>query len=225
MIATRTSLTRDDMPSDLKELREEIQASIQLSDGQYNERLTDSALSRMREPEAMAESNGRRQFYEQRAPNWGLQIGTLGSGNNFLTGSTAASYTDSAIEAEQTYSYQVQAVGDHGDGYLAGYVRIKAPDAGTPPAPTGLTAVYDSAAGTVTLAWTAPNPRDKLTGYPVYRCREWLADGSHCATILTGYTAATYVDQAVSSTRSYQARALNASGDSPYSNRVYLSID
>ena len=40
--------------------------------------------------------------------------------------------------------------------------------------------------------------------------------------ILTGSTAATYVDQAVSGTRSYQVRALNPSGDSPYSNRVYL---
>ena len=144
---------------------------------------------------------------------------------NFLTGSTAARYTDSAIEAGQTYSYQVRAVGDHGDGYLAGYVRIKAPDAGTPTAPTGLTAVYDSAAGTVTLAWTAPDPSDGLTGYRVYRCRDSLPDDSHCTTILTGSTAATYVDPAVSGTRSYQVRALNASGDSPYSNRVYLSID
>ena len=144
---------------------------------------------------------------------------------NFLTGSTAAGYTDSAIEAGQTYSYQVRTVGDHGDGYLAGYVRIKTPDAGAPPAPTGLTAVHDSAAGTVTLAWTAPDPSDGLTGYRVYRCRDWLPDGSHCTTILTGSTATTYVDPAVSGTRSYQVRALNAGGDSPYSNRVYLSID
>ena len=144
---------------------------------------------------------------------------------NFLTGSTAAGYTDSAIEAGQTYSYQVRAVGDHGDSYLAGYVRIKTPDAGAPPAPTGLTAVYDSAAGTVTLAWTAPDPSDGLTGYRVYRCRDWLPDGSHCTTILTGSTATTHVDPAVSGTRSYQVRALNAGGDSPYSNRVYLSID
>ena len=144
---------------------------------------------------------------------------------NFLTGSTAAGYTDSAIEAGQTYSYQVRAVGDHGDGYLAGYVRIKVPDAGAPPAPTGLTAVHDSEAGTVTLAWTAPDPSDGLTGYRVYRCRDWLPDGSHCDTILTGSTATTHVDPAVSGTRSYQVRALNAGGDSPYSNRVYLSID
>lgn len=83
MMAVCTQLTADDMrrARDLASLREAIEAVIPLSAGKYNERVyDDETCARVAELEAMdgAESA------EAIAPNWRLQLGSLGSGNHFI---------------------------------------------------------------------------------------------------------------------------------------------
>jgi ABC-type amino acid transport substrate-binding protein len=81
---------------------------------------------------------------------------------------------------------------------------------GTPPAPTGLTAV----AGTVrvSLNWTAPssNGGSNITGYNVYR-----AIGAGPSTYLTTVTSTTYLDSSLTSGQaySYKVSAVNSFGE------------
>lgn len=83
MIAVRTQFTTDDAkrPGDLRTLREAIERSIPLSAGRYNTSIYS------------AQTAGRIEALEQRdgavsadkiAPNWRLQLGSLGSGNHFI---------------------------------------------------------------------------------------------------------------------------------------------
>ena len=144
----------------------------------------------------------------------------------FLTGSTDTAYSDTNVEPGHSYSYSsLRAVGDGGDSYPTGWVIISVPAAGTLTAPTGLTAVHDETAGTVALSWTAPDPSTGLVNYRVLRCEDWRVYVDYCTGILTGSTATTYTDTAVSGTRSYGVKAVNAVGDSYSSTRVYLRIE
>lgn len=83
MIAVRTQLTAADAAArgDLATLRAAIERAIPLSAGKYNTSVYD------------AETSGRIEALEQRdgadsaekiAPNWRLQLGSLGSGNHFI---------------------------------------------------------------------------------------------------------------------------------------------
>jgi len=83
MIAVRTQFTADDAKrrGDLRTLREAIERSIPLSAGRYNTSMYS------------AQTAGRIEALEQRdgadsadkiAPNWRLQLGSLGSGNHFI---------------------------------------------------------------------------------------------------------------------------------------------
>ena len=144
----------------------------------------------------------------------------------FLIGSTDTAYSDTAVEPGHSYSYNnLRAVGDGGDSYPTGWVIISVPAAGTLTAPTGLTAVHDEIAGTVALSWTAPDPSTGLVNYRVLRCEDWRVYVDYCTGILTGSTATTYTDTAVSGTRSYGVKAVNAVGDSYSSAIVYLRIE
>ena len=144
----------------------------------------------------------------------------------FLTGSTDTAYSDTNVEPGYSYSYNnLRAVGDGGDSYPTGWVIISVPAAGTLTAPTGLTAVHDETAGTVALSWTAPDPSTGLVNYRVLRCEDWRVYVDYCTGILTGSTATTYTDTAVSGTRSYGVKAVNAVGDSYSSAIVYLRIE
>jgi tRNA-splicing ligase RtcB len=83
MNAVRTQWSEEDVrdAGDLRGLREEIEAVIPLSAGQYNTWLTDSAKVRVAELEEKAGHVG---FDPDRyAANWRLQLGSLGSGNHF----------------------------------------------------------------------------------------------------------------------------------------------
>lgn len=82
MIAVRTQFVATDLPADRKPLREAIEAAVPLSKGNYNTVLMDSALSRVNDLERRAiNANFDPATY---APNWHLQLGTLGSGNHFI---------------------------------------------------------------------------------------------------------------------------------------------
>jgi tRNA-splicing ligase RtcB len=88
MIAVRTPWSVDDVRSrgPLAPLRGDIERAVPLSAGRYNKRLTDSAKARVAELEAYAEELGPTVLPSvvSAAPNWRLQLGSLGSGNHFI---------------------------------------------------------------------------------------------------------------------------------------------
>ena len=82
MIAVRTQFTAADVKTrgDLGQLREAIEAAVPLSAGKYNTEIYDNATQmRIADLEAMNHLHA-----EQIAPNWRLQLGSLGSGNHFI---------------------------------------------------------------------------------------------------------------------------------------------
>lgn len=82
MIAVRTQFRTDELPQDRSVVRERIEQYIPLSAGKYNRKLTDGAVERVITLEALAESLGFDP--DSYAPNWRLQLGSLGSGNHFI---------------------------------------------------------------------------------------------------------------------------------------------
>jgi tRNA-splicing ligase RtcB len=82
MIAVRTQFTAEDFRrKPLAELRESIERAVPLSAGKYNSALTDTAKQRCDEDLA---AKGGAETAERLAPNWRMQLGTLGSGNHFI---------------------------------------------------------------------------------------------------------------------------------------------
>jgi len=82
MIAVKTQFTRDQLPADLKELREQIERAIPTSAGAYNRKIVATAEPRIAALEQLAAERG---FDPASyAGNWKLQLGTLGSGNHFI---------------------------------------------------------------------------------------------------------------------------------------------
>ena len=82
MIAVRTSLSKDDMPEDLADLRVAIESRIPLSAGRYNGRVRKTARPRVELLEKKA--GDRLPFYDKISKNWRKQLGSLGSGNHFI---------------------------------------------------------------------------------------------------------------------------------------------
>ena len=81
MIAVRTPLVHDDLAGKpLARLREAIEKAIPLSAGHYNDTIRDEGTA-----ERIAELEGRdgADSAEAIAPNWRLQLGSLGAGNHF----------------------------------------------------------------------------------------------------------------------------------------------
>jgi tRNA-splicing ligase RtcB len=81
MMAIETGYHANDLPSDRGRLHAAISAAIPLSAGKYNQGIySEGTASRIDELEQM-------KGYEQAeaiAPNWRLQLGSLGSGNHFI---------------------------------------------------------------------------------------------------------------------------------------------
>ena len=83
MIAVRTQFTAGDMKSrgDLAALRQWIERSIPLSAGRYNKSLYSTQTAGRVE---VLELRDGAESAEAIAPNWRLQLGSLGSGNHFI---------------------------------------------------------------------------------------------------------------------------------------------
>jgi RNA-splicing ligase RtcB len=82
MIAVRTGLVHDDLAGrPLARLREAIEKAVPLSAGQYNEAVYDGGT---RDRIADLESRDGADSAQAIAPNWRLQLGSLGSGNHFI---------------------------------------------------------------------------------------------------------------------------------------------
>jgi tRNA-splicing ligase RtcB len=88
MIAVRTPWTVDEVRSrgSLAPLRGDIERAVPLSAGKYNKKLTDSAKQRVAELENKADELGGKvlRSVTSTAPNWAMQLGSLGSGNHFI---------------------------------------------------------------------------------------------------------------------------------------------
>ncbi|WP_233492413.1 RtcB family protein [Blastococcus sp. TF02A-30] len=85
MIAVRTPWTVDEVRGrgPLAPLRGDIERAVPLSAGRYNKRLTPSAKDRVAELERLGDDLGVLSSVTSTAPNWALQLGSLGSGNHF----------------------------------------------------------------------------------------------------------------------------------------------
>jgi tRNA-splicing ligase RtcB (3'-phosphate/5'-hydroxy nucleic acid ligase) len=70
----------------LAPLRGDIERAVPLSAGKYNKQLTESAKRRVAELERVADELGDRVLpsVTATAPNWAMQLGSLGSGNHFI---------------------------------------------------------------------------------------------------------------------------------------------
>jgi tRNA-splicing ligase RtcB (3'-phosphate/5'-hydroxy nucleic acid ligase) len=86
MIAVRTPWTIEEVRGrgPLAPLRGDIERAVPLSAGKYNKKLTDSAERRVADLEAYAEELGVLGAVRATAPNWPMQLGSLGSGNHFI---------------------------------------------------------------------------------------------------------------------------------------------
>jgi tRNA-splicing ligase RtcB len=88
MIAVRTPWSVDEVRGrgPLAPLRGDIERAVPLSAGKYNKKLTESAKRRVAELEAKAHELGDRVLHSvtTTAPNWAMQLGSLGSGNHFI---------------------------------------------------------------------------------------------------------------------------------------------
>jgi len=82
MIAMRTGLLHDDLRGKpLSRLRQAIEKAVPLSAGQYNETVNDEETGKRI---AELEDRDGADSAEAIAPNWRLQLGSLGSGNHFI---------------------------------------------------------------------------------------------------------------------------------------------
>jgi tRNA-splicing ligase RtcB len=88
MIAVRTPWTVDEVRArgPLAPLRGDIERAVPLSAGRYNKTLTGSAKRRVEELERFADDLGDTvlRSVTSTAPNWPMQLGSLGSGNHFI---------------------------------------------------------------------------------------------------------------------------------------------
>jgi tRNA-splicing ligase RtcB len=80
MMAVRTQFSAADLPGDRQALHTAIAAAVPLSAGRYNGAVSPGARGRIDELSSMAGS----EQAERIAPNWRLQLGSLGSGNHFI---------------------------------------------------------------------------------------------------------------------------------------------
>ena len=83
MMAVRTQFTADDVRriGSLSGLRESIEAAVPLSAGRYNDNV--DALGTLGRIKVLEARDGI-ESAEQVAPNWRLQLGSLGAGNHFI---------------------------------------------------------------------------------------------------------------------------------------------
>ena len=79
MMAVRTKFLARDLPDNLNKLRQGIERRIPLGAGVGNKKLTETAVARIGELNAVAT-----QDYDRVDKNWRNALGTLGSGNHFI---------------------------------------------------------------------------------------------------------------------------------------------
>ncbi|MGO4213499.1 fibronectin type III domain-containing protein, partial [Terriglobus sp. YAF25] len=152
----------------------------------------------------------------QRAASYNIYEGTTSGGESatpIATGITGTAYSVTGLTNGTAYYFEVVGVNAQGTGTISN--EAAATPAGSPPAPTGLTAVASN--GQAVLTWTAS------TGATSYKVYEGTTAGGESATpIATGITAATYTVTGLTDSAQYffTVAAVNAAGTSGYSNEA-----
>ena len=176
------------------------------------------------------------------APAAPTLTGTAGDGQNGLTWTTPAdngaaitgykvyrngallatvgnvnAYTDTAVANGASYAYQVAAVNSVGEGAKSNTVSLTPLAQTAPSAPQNLQASHSGGpkSGKVALSWSAPasDGNSPITGYKVYR------NGALAATL---GVVLSYTDSGLAQgqTYAYKVTAVNAKGESAFSNEA-----
>ena len=137
------------------------------------------------------------------------------------TGSTTNTYTDAtAIEAGETYAYQVKAIRGEDRSQASGRAQVQLPHDPVDLAPSDLTA--EKVDGGINLSWTAPaEDADSVTGYEVLRAvgeGELTSLAADTASTDTTYSDTTATDS--EETYAYQVKAVRGQAKSQGSNKV-----
>jgi tRNA-splicing ligase RtcB len=84
-VAARTCFIADNLPDNLKAIREGIERRVPASVARYNSKIHGTAAPRIQEMEYEAVRNGAGvEHYDNADHNWRLELGSLGSGNHFI---------------------------------------------------------------------------------------------------------------------------------------------
>ena len=135
-------------------------------------------------------------------------------------------WVDTGLAPATTRQYRVRAANAVGSGAWSDSASATTSNAGTPEAPTGLTATARDAdpadgATEIALSWTGPS---NVIGYRI----EWSADGATNWTELeddTGTAATSFIDDMLASetTRHYRVSAINGHGTGPASDPAHAT--
>ena len=137
------------------------------------------------------------------------------------TGSTTTTYTDAtAIEAGETYAYEVKAIRDEDRSQASGQAQVQLPHDPVDLAPSNLTA--EKVDDGIDLSWTAPaEDADSVAGYEVLRAvgeGELTTLAADTASTDTTYSDTTATDS--EETYAYQVKAIRGQARSQGSNKV-----
>ena len=160
--------------------------------------------------------------------NWEVEVDEH---DTISGGAIERRWVDAGLAAATTRHYRVRAKNEVNAGAWSDSASATTATAGTPEAPTGLTATAQDAdradgATEIALAWTRPGNQgdSNVAGYRV----EWSADGSTDWTELeedTGTTATAFIDDMLGSetTRHYRVSAINTQGTGPTSGTAHAT--
>ena len=146
----------------------------------------------------------------------GYKIQVVSEGSTRVAFTPNSPFTDTGLTNGESYTYSIKAVNANGDG--ASSSPVSRTPTGNAFAPQNLQ--YIEGDGKVTLTWDAPsnNGGSAITGYRIIR-----NDGTSNTSILqTDLVNLEYIDNGLTNGQSYtySIKAVNANGDSPFSNSV-----
>ena len=143
--------------------------------------------------------------------------GWLGDDEQYINiaDAQATQYTDTAVQYDNVYQYQVKAKKDGTDGAWSEqkHIQMSAPP-GTPDTPTNVQS-QENTPGDVTITWEHPEGGNNRTGYHVYRYT-WSSGDGDIKIATKGASETSHTDSTVSpeTLYSYHLRAYNDIGNS-----------
>lgn len=147
------------------------------------------------------------------------QIGTGAFTLLTTTNANVTTYVDNGLAASTTFTYRVRAVNGNGS---SGYSNTASVSTAAPTAPSAPSNLQASPLSTtqIRLTW-----RDNSNNEQNFRIERKSGTGAYAEIAMVGPNVTTYTDSglAQNTSYSYQVRAFNSVGFSPYSNEVTVS--